>query len=184
MDSTTQAHWSNLHSDDGNARYAALMTLLALTEQPVGWAYEVWDELLAKLRHPDNHQRAIAVQLLANLAKSDPEQRMLHDVDALFAVTRDERFVTARHSLQAVWKIALAGEEHRRLVIERLADRFRDCASEKNSTLIRSDIIEGLRKVYDAVGSEQVRETALALIETEADAKYRKKYSSVWRSGR
>jgi hypothetical protein len=184
MDSTTQTHWSNLRSDDGDARYAALTALLALTEQPVGWAYKVWDELLANLRHTDNHQRAIAVQVLANLAKSDPEQRMLRDVDALFAVTRDERFVTARHSLQAVWKVALAGEQHRELVIERLAERFHKCVAEKNRTLIRFDIMDAMRKIYDAVGDEQMRERALALVETEEDAKYRKKYAAVWRSRR
>jgi hypothetical protein len=109
---------------------------------------------------------------------------MLRDVDALFAVTRDERFVTARHSLQAVWKVALAGEQHRELVVERLADRFHECVAEKNRTLIRFDIMGAMRKIYDAVGDEQMRERALALVETEEDAKYRKKYAGVWRSRR
>jgi HEAT repeat protein len=105
MDDTTRAHWNNLRSDDGDVRYAAFMALLAITDQPVDWAYEVWNELLANLRHKDNHQRAIAAQLLSNLAKSDPEQRMLKDFDALFAVTRDERFVTARHSMRRLLMI-------------------------------------------------------------------------------
>jgi hypothetical protein len=181
MDSTTQAHWNNLRSDDGDLRYGAFMALLAITDQPVDWAYQVWDELRANLHHKDNHQRAIAAQLLCNLAKSDPEQRMLKDFGALFAVTRDERFVTARHSLQAIWKVALAGQQHQQLVVDQLASRFRECVTEKNATLIRYDIIEDLRKLYDVVQDEQVRETALALIATEEDSKYRKKYAGVWR---
>jgi hypothetical protein len=36
--------------------------------------------------------------------------------------------------------------------------------------------------VYDAVGEELVRQKALELIETEQDAKYRKKYMSLWKS--
>jgi len=40
---------------------------------------------------------------MSSLAKSDPK-RMLKELDTLFAVTRDERFVTARHSLQSLWK--------------------------------------------------------------------------------
>jgi hypothetical protein len=181
MDDTTRTQWDELHSQDGAVRYAALTALLTTTEQPVTWAYEVWDELLATLRHPDNHQRAIAAQLLANLAKSDPEQRMLRDFDQLLAVTRDERFVTARHSLQALWKVGAVSPAHRRLVVERLTERFRAAAGEKNGTLIRFDIVEGLRKLYDEVRDEAVREAALALIASEADAKYQKKYASVWR---
>lgn len=181
MDDTTRKQWDELHSQDGDARYTAMNALLAATEQPVAWAYEVWDELLAGLRHPDNHQRAIAAQLLANLAKSDPERRIVRDFDRLLAVTRDERFVTARHSLQALWKVGAVSPEHQQLVVERLAERFREAAGEKNGTLIRFDIVKGLRRLYDQVGDEALRETALALIATEADARYQKKYASVWR---
>jgi len=51
----------------------------------------------------DNHQRAIAAQVLSNLAKSDPKSRMLEDLDALFVVRKDERSVTAWHSPQSLW---------------------------------------------------------------------------------
>lgn len=181
MDSTTRTHWNNLQSTDGDLRYTAFMALLTATDKRVDWAYEVWDELLANLRHANSHQRAIATQLLCNLAKSDPEQRVLRDFDALFAVTKDERFVTARHSLQAIWKVAAVGKQHQQMVVERLAGRFRECVAEKNGTLIRYDIIESLRKLYDAVQDETLRETALALIATEEDSKYRKKYAGLWR---
>jgi len=53
--------------------------------------------------------------------------------------------------------------------------------TEKNCTLIRYDIIQGLRKLYEEVKDEEVRKKALELIETEADIKYRKKYASLWR---
>lgn len=181
MDENTQASWDDLRSQDGDLRLDALNSILAITNQRVDWAYEVWDELVANLRHADNHQRAIAAQLLANLAKSDPQNRMLNDFDALFAVTKDERFVTARHSLQAIWKVGAAGKQQQQLVVERLAGRFSDCVVEKNYTLIRYDIIQALRKLYDQVQDETVCEMALALIATEDDSKYRKKYASLWR---
>src|SRR4051812_12958310 len=184
MDEITQANWDKLRSQDGNQRLEALNSLLTTTDQHVDWAYAVWDDLVASLCHADNHQRAIAAQLLANLAKSDPERRILNDFDALFAVTKDERFVTARHSLQAIWKVGVAGKQQQQLVVERLTGRFRDCVTEKNCTLIRYDIIQGLRKLYDLVQDETVREMALALIATEADSKYRKKYASLWRPGK
>ena len=103
------------------------------------------------------------------------------ELDALFAVTRDERFVTARHSLQSLWKVAVAGPKLTKAVVDRLSDRFRRCASEKNCTLVRYDITQVLRRVYDELADEKVRKKALALIETEPDAEYRKKYSGLWR---
>jgi hypothetical protein len=45
MDSITQANWENLRSHDGDLRFAALNSMLAPTDQPVDWAYEVWDSL-------------------------------------------------------------------------------------------------------------------------------------------
>ncbi|MFY0581815.1 hypothetical protein ACN28S_52840 [Cystobacter fuscus] len=181
MDQTTRGHFTQLHSTDAESRAASFMHLLELTQQPVEWAYEVWDELLKLLREGDNHQRAIGAQLLSGLAKSDPQQRMLKDLDQLMAVTRDERFVTARHSLQALWRVGTASQALQKEVVDRLSQRFRDCATEKNGTLIRYDILEVFRKIHDQVHDEQLKQHALALIETEEDPKYRKKYSGLWK---
>ncbi|HEU4325985.1 MAG TPA: hypothetical protein VFS21_22795 [Roseiflexaceae bacterium] len=181
LDTHTRALVAALRSGDRAAQNDAFSALLAATETPVGWAYEVWDDLLADLRHRDSHRRAIAAQLLCNLAKSDPAQRALRDLPSLLAVTKDERFVTARHCLQSLWKIGVAGAPGRRAVIDGLAARFQECGTEKNATLIRYDIIQALRNIYNVEPDEGLRETALALIETEADPKYRKKYAGVWR---
>lgn len=182
MDSSTQTNLANLWSSDRALQNAAFFAVIAATDQPVDWAYAVWDELVANLRHDDNHNRAIAAQVLCNLAKSDPQGRMLNDLEALLAVTKDARFVTARHCLQALWKVGAAGRPQQQRLIAGLEQRFGECSAEKNCSLIRYDILQGLRKLYDAAGDEAVRQAALALIETEPDAKYRKKYASLWRA--
>lgn len=181
MDSKIRKYLDNLRSEERELQNQAFFYILEATEKPVDWAYEVWDELVEGLRHKDNHVRAISAQCLCNLAKSDPQNRMQKDFPALMAVTRDERFVTARHCLQSIWKVGASGEEMRNVVVEAFADRFRDCASEKNCTLIRYDIIQGLRNLYEEVKDEKIKEKALELIETEGDLKYRKKYASVWK---
>jgi len=166
---------AGIHSGDRTVQGDAFRSRLADSEGPVTWAYEVWDELVEALTHQDNRLRSIASQLLCNLAKSDPECRILDDLDALLAVTRDEKFVTARHCLLAFWKIGLVGEEQRRRVVAGLAGRFERPAGEKNGTLTRFDIVQGLRKLYDQTTDEAIRAKALELIETEPDPKYRKK---------
>jgi hypothetical protein len=135
------------------------------------------------LTHKDNHRRAIAAQVLCNLAKSDPKERMLKDFASLLTVTKDERFVTARHCMQSLWKVGVAGKKQQKMLVNGLAGRFKECITEKNCTLIRYDIIQSLRNMYDVVGDEKVKGRALELIETEDDLKYRKKYAGLWKKG-
>jgi hypothetical protein len=181
MDKTTQAQLNNLWTDDRDRQNQAYYYILEETDKPVDWAYEVWDELLANLTHKDNYNRAIAAQILSNLAKSDPENRILKDFDKLLTVTKDERFVTARHCMQSLWKVGVAGNEQQKIYLEGLERRFKECLTEKNGTLIRYDIIQSLRNVYDAIKDENVKERALDLIQMEEDPKYRRKYTSLWK---
>lgn len=181
MVDNTQTHLDNLRSEDRELQNTAFFAIIEATENPVEWAYDVWDELVAGLKHKDNHVRAISAQVLANLAKSDPDKRMLKDFEALLAVTKDERFVTARHCMQSIWKVGAVEEQQQHLLVDGLTRRFNECTTEKNATLIRYDILQGLRNLYDVVNDEGIRGRALELIETEADPKYRKKYAGVWR---
>jgi hypothetical protein len=180
MDSKTRKHLNNLRSEDRELQNEAFSYILKQTEKPVDWTYEVWDQLVEGLSHKDNHVRAISAQILANLAKSDPKNKMKRDFPALMAVTKDEKFVTARHTLQSIWKVGIE-KKMQKTVVDALAKWFRDSTIHKNWTLIRYDIIQDLRNLYDEVKDEKIKKKALELIETEEDLKYRKKYASVWK---
>lgn len=182
MDKLTQTHLGNIRSKDKELQNKAYFYILNITEKPVDWAYDVWDEMVAGLAHTDNHVRAITAQILCNLAKSDPKERILKDFNALLDVTKDERFVTARHCMQALWKVGVAGKKHQEIYMEGLERRFKECITEKNGTLIRYDIVQSLQNVYNTVKDENIKKKALELIETEEDLKYRKKYASLWRA--
>ena len=175
------ADFDDLWGKDRQKQNLAFTAVLAETVEPVDWAYAVWDDLVAHLASKDNHDRAIAAQVLCRLAKSDPDARLDRDFDALFAITRDERFVTARHTLLAMWEVGVAGPWQRERLLGALRDRFSACSSEKNCTLVRNDIAVVLKRVYDITADDSVKELALALIEAEPDAKYRKKYATAWK---
>ncbi len=181
MDTILQQHFENLNSKDAELRYHSFQYIMNETKQPINWGYQVWDDMLMLTKTGDNHQKTIGVQVLSNLAKSDCEQRMLTDLDALIAVTHDEKFVTARHSLLSLWKVGIANFNLRDKVICELSKRFVECSSEKNCTLIRYDITVVFRKIFDGLKEENVISTSLALIETETDEKYKKKYLTVWK---
>src|SRR5258708_8770640 len=177
MDQITRTNLENIRSKDKELQNKAFVGVLDVTDKPVEWGYDMWEDLVTTLGQKDNHQGAIAAQLLCNLAKSDPENRMLKDFDALLAVTKDERFVTARHCMQALWKVGVVGKPQQYKLMEGLTSRFKECITEKNCTLIRYDIIQSLRNVYDVVQDDDIKERELSYIETEEDLKYRKKYA-------
>jgi hypothetical protein len=181
MDETIRTNMQNIRSQDKDLQNQAFIDLLNITEKPVDWAYQVWDELVEGLTHKDNHVRAISAQVLCNLVKSDPKNRMLKDFDKLLLVTKDERFVTARHCLQSLWKVGIVGERQQKTYTQGLEHRFHECISEKNCTLIRYDILQSFRTVYDSIHDEKIREKALDLIATEEDLNYRKKYGTLWK---
>jgi hypothetical protein len=181
MEQHIQSLFDDLEGKDKDKQYKAFMSIMQKLETGVEWAYEVWDMLLAWLTDKDNHRRARAAQFLAGLAISDPEQRMLRDFPLLWEVTKDEKFVTARHCLQSIWRVGLAGQVQKELVMGHLVSRFQTCMEEKHPTLIRYDIQEGFRHLYDATNDETIKQTALDLIEIEEEAKYVKKYKSVWK---
>jgi hypothetical protein len=181
MNAQTRSDFASILSTDRHEQGSAYSRLMESTGNPVDWAYEVWDELLDALGHEDNRVRSIAAQLLCKLAKSDPRGRMLKDFSRLLAGTKDPQFVTARHTLQALWGVGVVGKKQQAKVVSGLSARFRECAAEKNGTLIRYDILQGLRRLYDTVKDEGIRQQALALIATEEDSKYLRKYATLWR---
>jgi hypothetical protein len=115
----------DLRSAHPSRQNHAFQALIEATNSPVDWAYEVWDDLLRTLEVGDNRQRSIAAQVLCNLAKSDSQERIVKDLPALLKVTKDARFVTARHCLQALWKVGVAGEPQPNVLLKALAARFK-----------------------------------------------------------
>jgi hypothetical protein len=173
-------HFQNLYNQNPEKRYIALQKIISLTTQPVDWVYMVWDDLLELTKKGDNHQRSIAVQIMSNLAKSDHNQKMLEDFGFLVAVTKDKNFITAKHSLNCLWKIGIVNEKFKRMVVLDMDKRFQECISERNYYLIRYNITVILRKMYDHLLEENLKLQSLSLIGLERENKFRKKYLSVW----
>lgn len=89
--------------------------------------------------------------------------------------------MTARHCLQALWKVGAAGAPQRAVYRDGLMHRFDECRAEKNWSLIRNDILQSMRNTCDATADEDLRTTARELIESETDDNYRKNYARIWK---
>jgi hypothetical protein len=187
MDHPTVTHervralMADRESADREVAYQALVDLFEMTEAPVGWAYEVWGSLLDDLSAREGSKRSFAAQMLTRLAISDPDGRMLKDFPRVAAVMEDEKTVTARHTLQSLWRVGLAGPEQRAMVLDALEKRFGECVGAKGATIVRTDVITALGRLFQATGDREVEVRAEALIEAEPDEKQRKKQRAAWR---
>lgn len=180
MDKKTKSLVEDLASTNDEIRMNALQSLLKLTDSKVDWVYEVWDLLLGKLDNENSYQRSIGVMLLCNLAKSDSENRLAASLDRLLACTKDEKFITSRQTLQAIWK-ATTTKPNRDKVIKHLEKRFVECEDEKHFNLLRQDVIRSFMSLYQETKDETLVSKAQALTAKEKDAKYRKQYEGLLR---
>jgi hypothetical protein len=164
------------------ATFQAFVGLMTLAERRVHWSYEVWDHVVRDLSHRDGHKRAFAAQLLARLAPSDPENRMRRDFDALAAVTRDAKTFTARHALRSIWWVGLAGPDRAQRVLETLSQRFRDCSADRHASILRTDIVASLGRLFRVTGDPSIEEGVEKLIASERDETARRKQRASWQA--
>lgn len=179
MDDTLKECINNLGSTDDQTRMHALEIILNLTERPVDWVYEVWDDILEKLHHENSFQRSIAIKVLCNLAKSDRENRLHDSLDILLAHTRDEKFITSRQCIQSIWKVAAASDKVKQKILAHLETQFIECVVGKHYNLIRQDIIQSLRLLYEVQKDDMLLTKAQSLIAQETEGRYRKKYAAI-----
>jgi hypothetical protein len=179
MDKELRECFDNLASTDDKIRLNALQAVLKITGDKVDWVYEVWDDLFRKLDHENSYQRSIGILVLCNLAKSDSEHRLDASLDLLLAHTRDDKFITSRQCIQNIWKAAAASQQTRQKVLDHLEKRFRECTPEKHYNLIRQDIIQSIRLLYEEEKDDALLIKAQQLVAEENEQKYRKQYEAV-----
>ncbi len=181
MNKTVKESIDNLGSTDDKIRFDALQSILKLTDDKVDWVYEVWNDLVGKLDDKNSYQRSIAILVLCNLAKSDAENRIEECLDRMLAHTRDEKFITSRQCIQNIWKVAVVNSHARDMVLDHLKYQFAECAGEKHYNLIRLDIIQSIRLLYDHKKDSRLLTCAREMAKTENEEKYRKKYEALLR---
>jgi len=177
---TIADYLDDIEGTDPAQRTRAYNELLDLTEGVVD-VTGLWDRIAAYMDSKDNHLRSIGGQLLCSLAKSDTEGRFFDYFDWIKRLTKDPMFVTARHVLQASYRIGLAGPKYRKLVLDFYEARYDDCAAERNASLIRFDILVCMKKLYDAKRDPALAERARQRIMTVSSDTDRTKYRKVWK---
>ncbi|MBP1639599.1 MAG: hypothetical protein H6Q17_1182 [Bacteroidetes bacterium] len=163
----------DVSSKDDKIRYSALQTLLTLTENKVDWVYDKWYDLVDKLESDNSYQRSIGFMLLANLSKSDADNRMHEILKKMIQLFDDEKFITSRQCIQNIWKIAIGNSNHKVQIMAELQKTYYENAHiNKHGNLIKQDVIFSMNKIYQSDNDNNVLLKIHALIDAETDAKF------------
>lgn len=167
--------FENLASKDDKLRYAAFKEILELTENKVKWFYDKFYLLTEKLSSENSYQRSIGFMVLANLCKSDDENRIQPLLPELLKQLNDEKFITSRQSIQAVWKFALNNEVMKSIVLKALKNEFYENRHlSTHGNLIKQDIIGSLKLIADNTNDVKILSLISDLISEENDPKLQK----------
>jgi len=162
-----------IESKNDKVRYSAFQTLLNQTEEKVDWIYDKWYELLEKLDSDNSYQRSIGFMLLANLSKSDSDNRMRQIITKLIQLFDDEKFITSRQCIQNIWKIAITNSAHKVLILDKLHKTYYENVHiNKHGNLIKQDVIFSMNKIYQSEKDNHILDTINELIDTENDANF------------
>jgi hypothetical protein len=162
----------DLENKDGKIRYEAFQNLINISENKVSWVYDKWFVLLDKLSSDNSYQRSIAIMLLANLAKSDDENRIGEILEKYLVFFDDEKFITSRQCIQNVWEIAICNKSNcSRILTELEKTYFENIHLKSHGNLIKEDVIFSLSRISKYTNDNSILNRVNELIDNEIDTK-------------
>ena len=172
--------FEDLESKDNKIRFEAFQELIRLTENKVNWIYDKWFVLLDKLSSNNSFQRSIGLMLIANLAKSDQENRVGAILADYLNSFDDEKFITSRQCIQNVWKIAICNKSNcSRILVELEKTYFENIHLKTHGNLIKEDVVFSLCQISKHTSDKAILDKANELIDNEIDPKLVKSLKKV-----
>lgn len=142
----TQFLVEKLAEKDDKLRYNAFL-LLQAQSQLAPSVYAHWDTLAAKLDSDNSYQRSLGVMLLAENIRWDSEGKFSQVIDKFLTCCSDEKFITARQTLQSLTKVAMATNAYNQMISAHVAALDLSKHRANQQSLLKKDIAALLKKL-------------------------------------
>jgi hypothetical protein len=136
-----------LSEKDDKLRYNALLLLQSVSRQ-FPFVYEYWGELAKKLESDNSYQRSLGVMLLAENVRWDKEDRFSKTIEAYLGCCNDEKFITARQTIQGLEGILRATEKYEAQIKQYLTSVSFVQYKENQQKLLAKDV-SNILKIID-----------------------------------
>ena len=128
-------------------RQSSFQTLNLLSERYPERIYCKWDFFAELIRRGNSFHKYIAIWIIANLAKADPENKFETLFDDYYGLLGDKSVIPAAHVAAKSGKIALAKPELQAEITNRLLDL--DNTVQKHKDLVKASAIEAFDAYFE-----------------------------------
>lgn len=128
-----------LSEKDDKLRYNAFLLLQAHTKV-ANTVYPYWNKLAEKLDSDNSYQRSLGIMLLAENVRWDSEGKFAGVIGKYFACCNDEKFITARQTIQALAEVVKATSKYNKAIGEGLAGLDFSKYKENQQSLLKRDV--------------------------------------------
>ncbi len=136
-------------------RYTAFLTLQERSSTTPD-VYPYWDQLASKLQDENSYQRSIGIMLLAENARWDEGDKFASIADAFLKACDDEKFITARQTLQSLKKVVPFKPALAVMISERLMNLDIMKRKDTQQKLLLIDILNTLAEVQKIAPTDHV----------------------------
>jgi hypothetical protein len=129
----------NLSEKDDKLRYNAFLLLQAHSAlAPSVYAY--WDVLAKKLDNDNSYQRSLGVMLMAENIHWDTEGKFAASISKYLGCCSDEKFITARQTIQALTKVVGITKAYNKTIANNLSTLDISKYKDNQQSLLKKDI--------------------------------------------
>ena len=110
-----------LNEKDDKLRYNAFL-LLQSNSREFPFVYEYWSEFEKKLESSNSYQRSLGVMLISENVIWDKHGRFTDTINKYLHCCNDEKFITARQTIQGLEAVLKATDKFDNLIRQNLSD--------------------------------------------------------------
>jgi len=135
-----------LAEKDDKLRYNAFL-LLQAHSKIAATVYPHWNVLEKKLDSDNSYQRSLGVMLLAENVRWDIDDRFKDVLGKFWVCCNDEKFITARQTIQALATVMQSTEKYNGAIKQGLLKLKFDMYKENQQSLLKRDVEKTLKLV-------------------------------------
>ena len=133
-----------LSEKDDKLRYNAFL-LLQLISRESPFVYAYWDELEKKLESDNSYQRSLGIMLIAENVRWDKKNQFGKTLSAYLGCCNDEKFITARQTIQGLGTILQATKKYDSQIKQSLTGLSFAQYKENQQKLLAKDVSNALK---------------------------------------
>jgi len=110
-----------LEEKEDKLRYNAFLLLQAISKD-TAYLYKYWNELEKKVESSNSYQRSLGIMLIAENVQWDKKEYFKKTIDKYMRCCNDEKFITARQTIQALEVIIKATDKYNNKIKQTLTN--------------------------------------------------------------